>query len=181
MCDKLLFISVFNFGAIEMAKNHLKSLRNVGITNHKSFVTDSESYETIKSLGYSVHLIKNDDIVKDKSNFGTIRRPAYSVNSVVGGGDGLGEFLLGNIPNLNFAKPTGRTTRDRQLFSIRRKCRAGIERWMRREPRGASARRRRDPDVTAIHERELLAIGTQRGHPRADHGGRRRRRELRER
>jgi hypothetical protein len=72
MSEKLVFISVFNFGAIEMAKNHLISLRNAGIENHRSYVTDSESFEIIKSLGYPVYLIQNDDIVKDKSNFGTI-------------------------------------------------------------------------------------------------------------
>jgi hypothetical protein len=71
MCDNLIFISVFNYGAIEMAKNHLKSLRNQGITNHRSYVTDSESYIALKSLGYQVHLIENDDIVKTSANFGT--------------------------------------------------------------------------------------------------------------
>lgn len=71
MSDKLLFISVFNFGAIEMAKNHLKSLRNQGITNHRSYVTDSESHAVLKSMGYQVHLIQNDDIVKTSTDFGT--------------------------------------------------------------------------------------------------------------
>lgn len=71
MSDKLLFISVFNFGAIEMAKNHLKSLRNQGITNHRSYVTDSESHAVLKSMGYRVYLIQNDDIQKESTNFGT--------------------------------------------------------------------------------------------------------------
>ena len=46
--SELLFISVFNFGVIEMAKNHLKSLRNQGITNHRSYVTDIESFTVLK-------------------------------------------------------------------------------------------------------------------------------------
>jgi len=71
MSDKLLFISVFNFGAIEMAKNHLKSLRIRGITNHRSYVTDSESHTVLKSMGYPVYLIENDDIQKESTNFGT--------------------------------------------------------------------------------------------------------------
>ena len=50
MCDNLIFISVFNYGAIEMAKNHLKSLRNQGITNHRSYVTDQESYDELKKI-----------------------------------------------------------------------------------------------------------------------------------
>jgi hypothetical protein len=69
--SKLIYISVFNFGAIEMAKNHLKSLRNVGITNHCSYVTDEESYRALKELGYPVQLIKNNDIKKEGTNFGT--------------------------------------------------------------------------------------------------------------
>jgi len=71
MSDKLLFISVFNNGAIEIAKNHLQSLRNVGITNNRCYVTDTESYEIIKSLGYKVYLLQNNDIKKDSTQFGT--------------------------------------------------------------------------------------------------------------
>lgn len=71
MSDKLIFISVFNYGAINMAKNHLQSLRNVGITNHRSYVTDTESYQELKSLGYRVYLIQNNDIQKESTNFGT--------------------------------------------------------------------------------------------------------------
>lgn len=69
--SKLVYISVFNFGAIEMAKNHLKSLRNVGIMNHCSYVTDAESYRTLKDLNYPVYLIKNNDIKKEGTHFGT--------------------------------------------------------------------------------------------------------------
>lgn len=69
--SKLIYISVFNFGAIEMAKNHLKSLRKVGITNHCSYVTDEESYHALKDLNYHVQLIKNNDIKKEGTNFGT--------------------------------------------------------------------------------------------------------------
>ncbi len=56
--SKLIYISVFNFGAIEMAKNHIKSLRKVGITNHCSYVTDEESYHVLK-IGLSSAFIKN--------------------------------------------------------------------------------------------------------------------------
>lgn len=54
-----------------MAKNHLKSLRIQGITNHRSYVTDMESYAVLKDLGYSVAFIKNEEISKESTNFGT--------------------------------------------------------------------------------------------------------------
>jgi hypothetical protein len=69
--SKLIYISVFNYGAIEMAKNHLKSLQNQGIESHRSFVTDEESYRELKTLGYPVYLVKNNDIKKEGTNFGT--------------------------------------------------------------------------------------------------------------
>ena len=69
--SELLFISVFNFGVIEMAKNHLKSLRNQGITNHRSYVTDFESFTTLKELGYAVTFLEDAGILKESTNFGT--------------------------------------------------------------------------------------------------------------
>lgn len=46
------FISVFNYGVIEMAKNHIKSLRESGITNHCSYVTDEQSFVELSTLNY---------------------------------------------------------------------------------------------------------------------------------
>lgn len=65
------FISVFNYGVIEMAKNHIKSLRDCGITNHCSYVTDEESVTELTQLGYPVIYVKNSGTMKDNFNFGT--------------------------------------------------------------------------------------------------------------
>lgn len=65
------FISVFNYGVIEMAKNHIKSLRECGITNHCSYVTDEESLIELTALGYPVVYVKKSGTNKDNLNFGT--------------------------------------------------------------------------------------------------------------
>jgi hypothetical protein len=65
------FISVFNYGVIEMAKNHIKSLRECGITNHCSYVTDEESLIELTALGYPVVYVKESGTNKDNFNFGT--------------------------------------------------------------------------------------------------------------
>ncbi len=65
------FISVFNYGVIEMAKNHILSLRKCGIYNHCSYVTDKESAEELSSLGYEVVYISNVETNKNAFNFGT--------------------------------------------------------------------------------------------------------------
>jgi hypothetical protein len=66
------FISVFNYGVIEMAKNHIKSLRETGITNHYSFVTDEESFDEFTKLGYPVFHIQESGTKHENFNFGTM-------------------------------------------------------------------------------------------------------------
>jgi hypothetical protein len=66
------FISVFNYGVIEMAKNHIKSLRECGINNYCSYVTDEESLIELTALGYPVVYVKNTQTNKDNFNFGTM-------------------------------------------------------------------------------------------------------------
>jgi hypothetical protein len=66
------FISVFNYGVIELAKNHIKSLRECGINNHCSYVTDEESLIELTALGYPVVYVKNTQTNKDNFNFGTM-------------------------------------------------------------------------------------------------------------
>ena len=65
------FISVFNYGVIELAKNHIKSLRECGINNHCSYVTDEESLIELTALGYPVVYVKKSETNKDNFNFGT--------------------------------------------------------------------------------------------------------------
>ena len=66
------FISVFNYGVIEMAKNHIKSLREHGITNHCSFVTDEESFTEFTKLEYPVFYIQKSETKQENFNFGTM-------------------------------------------------------------------------------------------------------------
>jgi hypothetical protein len=49
----LLFISVFNRGALPLALNHLQSLKNQGITeNYRAYVTDPECVDILKDHGF---------------------------------------------------------------------------------------------------------------------------------
>lgn len=68
----LIFISVSNYGAIELTKNHLESLKQNDITNYMSYVTDNESYEELSKLGYNVSILNNSmiNIGKERMNFG---------------------------------------------------------------------------------------------------------------
>ena len=68
----LIFISVSNYGAIELTKNHLTSLRQNGIDNYMSYVTDIESYEELTRLGFNTTIFNCDDmnVKKDKMNYG---------------------------------------------------------------------------------------------------------------
>lgn len=69
--SQLLFVSVFNYGVIEMAKNHIKSLHNHGHTNTMSFVTDQASMDILTALGYPCTLVLETDIGQEKKDFGT--------------------------------------------------------------------------------------------------------------
>lgn len=67
----LIFISVSNYGAIELTKNHLTSLRQNGINNYTAYVTDIESYDELNRLGFNTTLFDNFNIGKNKMDFGT--------------------------------------------------------------------------------------------------------------
>ena len=71
--DNLIFISVFNFGAIEIATNHLKSLQNQNIDNYMAYVTDQESFDQLHANGYHVTLFQPASffLFKEKEYFGT--------------------------------------------------------------------------------------------------------------
>jgi hypothetical protein len=70
--ENLIFISVSNYGAIELTKNHLTSLQKNGINNYMSYVTDVDSYEELTKLGFNATMFNYDDIniKKDKMNYG---------------------------------------------------------------------------------------------------------------
>ena len=71
--SELLFISVFNYGGIEMAKNHLESLKRNNITNYVAYVTDDESYDELLLDNYKVskYISSIDSINKEKNDFAT--------------------------------------------------------------------------------------------------------------
>lgn len=77
--ENLLIISVFNYGAIEIATNHLKSIQNQGIDNYMAYVTDQESFDGLQEKGYHVTLFPIEEstksaqtiLSKEKENFGT--------------------------------------------------------------------------------------------------------------
>jgi lipopolysaccharide biosynthesis glycosyltransferase len=64
----IVFISVFNEGCIELAKNHLESLKRAGITNYVAYVTDQESYNKLIN-NYNVVYLSNSQITNDKKDF----------------------------------------------------------------------------------------------------------------
>lgn len=67
----LLFISVFNYGCIEIAENHLESLRRNNIHNYRAYVSDRESLDYLSSRNYNVVLIEDSQCTKDKTDFAT--------------------------------------------------------------------------------------------------------------
>ncbi len=69
--DDLLFISVFNYGGIELAKNHIESLKRNNIKNYVAYVTDEESYAELLKMNYNVTKYTNDLINKEKNDFAT--------------------------------------------------------------------------------------------------------------
>ena len=71
--SELVFISLFNFGGIDLAKNHIESLKRNNIKNYIAYVTDDESYEELLKLNYQVKKYKsNNDLVDNKKhNFAT--------------------------------------------------------------------------------------------------------------
>ncbi len=74
--NNLLFISVFNKGSIELAKNHIASLSLSGITNFVCYVTDQESHDILKTHNIPCVLLRIGgetigDISTEKIDFGT--------------------------------------------------------------------------------------------------------------
>ena len=92
----VLFISVFNFGGITLALNHLESLKRQGITNYRAYVSDQESYDVLIEKGHPVERITGSDtaLTKEKTNFGTtdFNTLSYTRYKVIG------ELLRQNQP-----------------------------------------------------------------------------------
>jgi lipopolysaccharide biosynthesis glycosyltransferase len=70
--ENLIFISISNYGAIELTKNHLTSLQRNGINNYMSYVTDVDSYNELTQLGFNTTMFDCDNVSvkKDKMNYG---------------------------------------------------------------------------------------------------------------
>jgi len=68
--DNIIFISVFNYGCIEIAENHIISLKHSGITNYMAYVTDNKSYDVLSEKGYNVTYYHIDTSI-EKIDFGT--------------------------------------------------------------------------------------------------------------
>ena len=67
----LIFISVFNEGSLQIARNHIQSLKNVGIDNYMAYVTDKESYNALTADKSHVCLIEGQNVSNEKKDFGT--------------------------------------------------------------------------------------------------------------
>ena len=57
--NKCLFISLSNYGYIDMTENHIISLKKNNIENYIAFVLDEDSYNILSNKGYNVSLYKN--------------------------------------------------------------------------------------------------------------------------
>lgn len=55
--QSLIYICVFNYGAIHLGLNHLQSLRKQGITNYRAYVTDQPSVDALRERGHPVEYI----------------------------------------------------------------------------------------------------------------------------
>ncbi len=70
--SNLIFISFFNYAGIELAKNHLESLKRNNINNYIAFVADQESYQELSSLQYNVSLYKSENKISiEAHDFGS--------------------------------------------------------------------------------------------------------------
>lgn len=65
----LIFISVSNYGAIELTKNHLTHFQQNNVNNYMAYVTDDESYEELTRLKFNTTRFQID-AGKNKMNFG---------------------------------------------------------------------------------------------------------------
>ncbi len=70
--SKIILVSVYNYGCIDLALNFLESLKRVNLADkHVSYVTDEKSFEVLKEKGYNVELFNEFDITEEKIDFGT--------------------------------------------------------------------------------------------------------------
>lgn len=68
--DSFVCVSVFNYGAIELALNHLESLRRQHITNYIAYVTDPESRDAVLAHGFGpVVLLDYDTTTSNELSF----------------------------------------------------------------------------------------------------------------
>jgi lipopolysaccharide biosynthesis glycosyltransferase len=68
--SKIILVSVYNYGCIDLALNFLESLKRVNLANkHISYVTDEKSFDIIKEKGYQVELFKDFSITEEKMSF----------------------------------------------------------------------------------------------------------------
>jgi hypothetical protein len=65
----ILFVSVFNAGGLEMALNHIESLKRAQITHYMTYVTDPTTYEYLSTHGHPTTLIEGTVGGEDKLNF----------------------------------------------------------------------------------------------------------------
>ena len=69
--SKLIIVSVFTYGAIQLALNHYKTLKSHGITNYMAYVLDNESYQEMQKHGYNVTYVDGYKYSKGNLDFGT--------------------------------------------------------------------------------------------------------------
>lgn len=67
---ELLFINVFNYGAIELAKNHAQSLKQNNINNYMMYVTDIESDNELLNIGIKSTLLSDNFFTDISLNYG---------------------------------------------------------------------------------------------------------------
>lgn len=68
--SKIILVSVYNYGCIDIALNFLESLKRVNLADkHVSYVTDQKSFDIIKEKGYQVELFNDFSITEEKMNF----------------------------------------------------------------------------------------------------------------
>lgn len=67
---KIILVSVYNYGCIDLALNFLESLKRVNLAHkHVSYVTDEKSLEVLKEKGYNVELFTESGITEEKMDF----------------------------------------------------------------------------------------------------------------
>lgn len=65
----LLFVSVFDYGSVDLGINHLNSLKRAKIQTYMAFVTDEKTYAKVQNAGHPVTQIESTDQLKSKNFF----------------------------------------------------------------------------------------------------------------